>query len=279
MLPTLTKPPLTIDRQHLPSVKYKRRVTYLVIGAVLVVGLSIYFDFKPFLLFTDFHYLADLAGEMTPPNFATLWQKKKILESILQTISMAFLGTLAGGAVALALAFLAARNTTPHPALGFVVRTLLAVERVIPGLVILLIFLISVGLGPFAGMLSLAVGTIRMFGKLFGNVIENVDKEPVDAVYSVGATKAQVIRFAIIPQVLPSFIANLFYAFDINLRAAIGLGVFGGAGIGYEINMAMRLVRYRDALALICFTIVLVFVVEKLSDFLRGKALGPGALV
>ncbi len=274
---TLHKP-LTIDRQHLPSVKYKRRVTYLGVGAMLVVALSVYFDFKPFLLFTDFHYLADLATEMAPPNFSVLWQKKKILESILQTISMAFLGTLAGGTVALALAFLAARNTTPHPALGLVVRTLLAVERVIPGLVILLIFLISVGLGPFAGMLSLAVGTIGMFGKLFGNAIEGVDKEPVDAVYSVGATKAQVIRFAIIPQVLPSFIANLFYAFDINLRAAIGLGVFGGAGIGYEINMAMRLVRYRDALALICFTIVLVFVVEKISDFLRGKALGQGTL-
>lgn len=155
---------------------------------------------------------------------------------------------------------------------------MLAVERVIPGLVVLLIFLISVGLGPFAGMLSLAVGTIGMFGKLFANAIEGADKEPIDAVYSVGVGKAQVIRFAVIPQVLPSFIANLFYAFDINLRAAIGLGVFGGAGMGYEINMAMRLVRYRDALALIFFTVILVFVVEKASDFLRGRALGQDSL-
>jgi phosphonate transport system permease protein len=270
--------PLTIDKANLPSHKYRKRVSYLVVGAVLVVGLSVYFNFDPLLIISDFHYMGDLAREMVPPNFSVLWQKKKILESILQTISMAFLGTLVGGSVAMALAFLAARNTTPYPALGFVIRTLLAVERVIPGLVVLLIFLISVGLGPFAGMLSLAVGTVGMFGKLFGNAIEGVEKEPVEAVYSVGASKLQVIRFAIVPQVLPSFIANLFYAFDINLRAAIGLGVFGGAGIGYEISMAMRLVRYRDALALIFFTIVLVFLVEKLSDFLRSKALGQDVL-
>lgn len=269
---------LTLEKQYLPSEKYRRRATYAVLLAVVVIGLSVYFDFKPLLFVTDFHYMAELAGEMTPPNFAVLWQKKKIVTSILQTISMAFLGTLLGGTVALVLAFLSARNTTPHPVLGVVIRALLAVERVIPGLVVLLIFLISVGLGPFAGMLSLAVGTIGMFGKLFANAIEGTDKEPIDAVHSVGAGKAQVIRYAVIPQVLPSFIANLFYAFDINLRAAIGLGVFGGAGVGYEISMAMRLLRYRDALALIFFTIVLVFAVEKASDFLRGKALGQDLL-
>lgn len=253
-------------------------MTYFVLLSVGVVGLSTYFDFKPLLLFTDFHYLVELVGEMVPPNFSVLWQKKKIITSILQTISMAFLGTLLGSTVALGLAFLSARNTTPHPILGIIIRAVLAIERVIPSLVVLLIFLISVGLGPFAGMLSLAVGTVGMFGKLFANAIEGAEKEPIEAVYSVGASKAQVIRFAVIPQVLPSFIANLFYAFDINLRAAIGLGVFGGAGIGYEISMAMRLIRYRDALGLIFFTIILVFAVEKVSDYLRSKALEQDTL-
>lgn len=269
---------LHVEKRHLPSEKYKRRAGALSVLTLVVVGLCAYFGFEPMLFVTDSHYMAELAGEMVPPNFAVLWQKEKIFTSILQTISMAFLGTLAGGAVALSLAFLAARNTTPHPTLGVTVRTLLAIERVIPGLVVLLIFLIAVGLGPFAGMLSLAVGTVGMFGKLFAHAIEGADKEPIEAVYSVGATRWQAIRFAVWPQVLPSFIANFFYAFDINLRAAIGLGVFGGAGVGYEISMAMRLLRYRDALALIFFTIILVFAVEKLSDFLRGKALGQDLL-
>jgi len=269
---------VSLDKQYLPSERYKRHAAYLAVLAVVIIGLCSYFRFEPLLFISDFHYMADLVVEMTPPNFEVLWRKEKIFASILQTLSMAFLGTLAGGAVAMGLAFLAARNTTPHPAVGAVVRTLLAIERVIPSLVILLLFLIAVGLGPFAGMLSLAVGTIGMFGKLFANAIEGAEKEPIDAVHSVGASKLQVIRYAVIPQVLPSFIANLFYAFDINLRAAIGLGVFGGAGVGYEISMAMRLVRYRDALALICFTILLVFAVEKLSDWLRSRALGQDLL-
>lgn len=268
----------TIEKRYLPSERYKKNAAYLSLLLIVVVGLCRYFEFEPLLLFTDFHYLVDLVGEMTPPNFAVLWTKANIFSSILQTISMAFLGTLFGGITALLLALLAARNTTPHPALRLLIRTLLSVERVIPGLVVLLIFLIIVGLGPFAGMLSLWIGTIGMFGKLFADSIEAVDYDPVEAVLSVGASKLQAIRFAVIPQVMPSIIANFFYAFDINLRAAIGLGVFGGAGVGYEINMAMRLLRYRDALALIFFTIVLVFLFEKVSDTLRSRILGRDML-
>jgi phosphonate transport system permease protein len=242
------------------------------------VGLSVYFRFEPLLLITDFHYMVDLLAEMTPPNFEVLWTRQKIFSSVLQTLSMAFLGTIIGGGVAMGLAFFAARNTSPHPTVRFIIRTLLSVERVIPNLVIILVFLIAVGLGPFAGMLSIAVGTTGMFGKLFADAIEGADGDPVEAVYAVGANKLQVIRFSIVPQVLPSFIANLFYAFDVNLRAAIGLGVFGGAGIGFEIHMAMKLMRYRDALALIFFTIILICLFEKASDYLRKKAMGGGVL-
>ncbi|MES2730985.1 MAG: phosphonate ABC transporter, permease protein PhnE [Bacteroidota bacterium] len=269
---------LTIEKQYLPSERYKKAITYVTILFLVVVGLSIYFNFDPWLFITDFHFLVDLLGEMTPPNFEVLWKKQKVFSSILQTISMAFLGTLIGGTIALGLAFFAAKNTTPHPAVRFFVRIFLSIERVIPNLVIILVFLISVGLGPFAGMLSIAVGTIGMFGKLFADAIEGADGDPIEAVYAVGASKLQVIRFGIIPQILPSFIANLFYAFDINLRAAIGLGVFGGAGIGFEIHMAMKLMRYKDALALIFFTIILICLFEKISDYLRKKTMGQDIL-
>lgn len=269
---------LVLDKKHLPSERYKRHMTYLSLLILIVVGLCAYFKFEPMLFVTDFHYMAELVSEMTPPNFEVLWSKANIFSSILQTLSMAFLGTLLGGTTAFFLALLAAKNTSPHPTVRFLVRTFLSVERVIPSLVVLLVFLIIVGLGPFAGMLSLWIGTIGMFGKLFADAIEGVDQEPVDAVYSVGASKVQAIRFAVMPQVLPSIIANLFYAFDINLRAAIGLGVFGGAGVGYEINMAMRLLRYRDALALIFFTIILVSIFENISDSLRNRILGQELL-
>ncbi len=268
----------TLDRRHLPSEKYKRNAAWLSALALVVVGLCAYFKFEPLLLITDFHYLVNLVGEMTPPNFAVISTKANIFSSLLQTISMAFLGTLLGGITALLLAVLAAKNTSPNPVLRTAVRLFLSVERVIPGLVVLLVFLIVVGLGPFAGMLSLWIGTIGMFGKLFADSIEAIDPEPVEAVRSVGAGRLQTVRFAVVPQVLPSIIGNLFYAFDINLRAAIGLGIFGGAGVGYEISMAMKLLRYRDALALIMLTIVLVFVFEKLSDALRNRVLGQDLL-
>ncbi len=268
-----------LDPRRSPSTQYKRRVTVAVIVAIGVVGLSAYLEVNLGLLFTDFHYLTDLVAEMVPPNMAVFWEKENILVSISQTVSMAFLGTLFGGTLALGLAFLAARNTSPHPLVRTLVRSLLALERVIPGLVILLVMIIVVGLGPFAGMVSLTIGTVGIFGKLFADSIEGAEQEPIDGVLAVGATSMQAIRYGLIPQVLPALIGNLFYAFEINLRAAIGLGVFGGAGIGYEIHLAMQLLRYRDALALISITVVLVFLVEKVSDWLRANALGQEGLV
>jgi len=261
-----------------PSRKFKSRASYFSIFLLLIAALCIYLDFNFLLFFTDFHYLTTLMGEMTPPNFSILLSKDQIILSIFQTISMAFLGTLIGGSIAIFLAFFAARNTTNNAVIRTLVRTILSVERVIPSLVIILVFLIAVGLGPFAGMLSLAVGTVGMFGKLFADSIEHIESDPIEAIYAVGASKIQAIRYGIIPQVMPSFIANLFYALDINLRAAIGLGIFGGGGIGFEIHMAMQMLRYKDALALIFFTIVLICAFEKLSDYLRSKVMEEGSL-
>lgn len=261
------------DKKNMPSAQFKRRLMVLIAIILLVVGLSVYLKFNFWLFFTDFHYVADLLGEMLPPNFSILLQKDDILASIAQTIAMAFLGTLIGGSLALGLAFFAAANTNSSRVVRSVIRALLALERATPNLIVVLILIIAVGLGPFAGMLSLAIGSVGMFGKLFADAIEGVESDPVEAIYAVGATKWQAIRYGILPEVLPSFIANLFYAFDINLRAAIGLGVFGGGGIGYELQMAMQMLRYRDALALISFTIILISLFEKISDYLRRKVM------
>lgn len=269
---------LTVPKHELPSKKFKKKMTNSVILLFCIVAISIYFEFDYLLLFTDFHYLVALAQEMSPPNISLLYNKPDVLFSIGQTVSMAFLGTLIGGALALALAFLAAENTTPHFLIGKTIKLLLAVERVIPSLVIILIFLIVVGLGPFAGMLSIAVGSLGMFGKLFADAIERTEKPPIDALHASGVHQLQAIRFGIVPQVLPSFIGNFFYAFDVNLRAAIALGVFGGGGIGYEIHMAMQMLRYQDALAYILFTVVLISLLEKISDFLRKRIIGVESL-
>ncbi len=264
---------ITVEKPYLPSEKRKKKLKYGLILAGIVLGLSAYLEFNFLLLITEFHYILALLQEMFPPNFSLLFDQDKVFSSVLQTISMAFLGTVAGGSLALLLAFLAARNTSPNHWTRGLVRTLLATERVTPNLVVLLVLIIAVGLGPFAGMLSLVIGTVGMFGKLFADAIEQVEGDAVQAIEATGASKMQAIRYGILPEVLPSFVGNLFYAFDINLRAAIGLGVFGGGGIGYELQMAMQMLRYKDALALIFFTVVLISLFEKVSDFLRNKML------
>ncbi len=264
---------LLLNKKSLPSEKFKKRVTIFSFLAIVVVGMSIQLDFNPTLFFTEGHHLFNLLGEMLPPKIDVLWKKSNVFTSILETLAMAFMGTVIGGTGALIAAFLAAKNTSPAPFIRSFFRLMMSLERVIPRLVLILVFVIALGLGPFAGMITLCVSTIGMFGKLFADSIEEVEVEPVEAVYAIGANKLQAIRYSIIPQVIPSFISNLFYAFDVNLRAAIGLGIFGGGGIGFEIHMAMKMLRYSDALALILFTIVLITLFEKVSDFLRAGIL------
>lgn len=262
---------LLLDKKNLPSEKFKKRVTLFSIASIAIVAVCIQLDFNPVLFFTDGHHLINLLGEMLPPKIEVLWAKRNVFTSILETLAMAFMGTVIGGAGALIVAFFAAKNTSPTPVLRAIFRLAMSLERVIPKLVMILVFVIALGLGPFAGMITLCVSTIGMFGKLFADAIEEVDVEPVEAVYAIGANKLQAIRYSIIPQVIPSFISNLFYAFDVNLRAAIGLGIFGGGGIGFEIHMAMKMLRYSDALALILFTILLITFFEKISDYLRSR--------
>ncbi|HET6253960.1 MAG TPA: phosphonate ABC transporter, permease protein PhnE [Puia sp.] len=262
----------------LPSTRYKRKATVFSLIAILTVGICIYLGFDPLMLFTEFHYVVDLAGNMLPPNFEMFRSNGHVWRAILETICMAFLGTIYGGSIAFVLAFLAASNTMPAWAIRQVVRFCLSLMRVIPSLVIILVFVVAIGLGPFAGMLTLVWTTIGTFGQLFTQIIENLEPAPSDAIYAIGASRVQVIRYSILPQIFPSFIANLLYSFDINMRAALAMGIFGGGGIGFELYMAMRVLRYKDALALICFTIVLITIMEKLSDHLRKKVLGAATL-
>jgi phosphonate transport system permease protein len=262
----------------LPSVRYKRKVTAFVLVVAVTVATCIYLGFDPLMLITEFHYVVDLAANMLPPNFDMFWNNKHVWWAILETISMAFLGTIFGGSIAFLFAFLAASNTMPVMAVRQVVRFSLSLMRVIPSLVIILVFVVAIGLGPFAGMLTLVWTTIGTFGQLFTQIIENAEPAPSEAIHSIGGSRIQVIRYSILPEIFPSFIANLLYSFDINTRAALALGIFGGGGIGFELYMAMRVLRYRDALALICFTIILITIIEKLSDTLRKKVLGAGAL-
>jgi phosphonate transport system permease protein len=261
-----------------PSKQYKRKATIFSVAAVVVSIACVYMNFNPIGFFTEFHYVRDLLGEMFPPNYRVYADNSSTGYAILQTLSMAFLGTVYGGIIAIILAFLAASNTMPYRIIRLIVQAVVSMVRVLPTLVVVLIFVIAVGPGAFAGMLTLVFTTIGTFGKLFTDILENAEKPPGEAIYSVGATHLQVIRYAIIPQVLPAFIASLLYAFDVSMRSAIGLGIFGGGGIGFRLQMAKSVLHYKDVTAYVTIIIVLVILTEKLSDYLRRRILGEGKL-
>jgi phosphonate transport system permease protein len=264
---------IAVPYAALPSVLFRKRVTALAAGATFVVASLVYLNANPFVFVRDFHFVVNLVQQMVPPDLPLLWHKPSMWSSLVDTISMAFLGTLGGAAIAIVLALLAATNTTPHPAVRIAVRTVLAAERCTPNFVVLLVLLIAVGIGPFAAMLSLLIGSIGMFGKLFADAIEQVDTGPVDAIAVVGASRLQIVRYAVLPQVLPSIVANVFYAFDVNLRAAVALGVFGGGGIGFEMHVAQSVLRYKDMLACIVLIIVMINLMERVADAIRRRLL------
>jgi phosphonate transport system permease protein len=274
---------LEVPASALPSRKFRLTILYL-LGTIASMSLLFwYLGVNPSSFWVDFRFIVDLAQQMLPPHmsllWANFWTKDSVILSLIETLSMAFLATVCGGAIALFLAFFAATNTTPHPLVRLAVRTLLVMTRSVPHLIVILVLLVAVGIGPFAGVLTLTFASVGMYGKFFADSIEQADKSMMESVESVGSTRMQTIRFAVLPQVMPSFVANLFYAFDHNLRAAIPLGVFGGGGIGFQLEFAHGLLHYKDVIAYTILIVVLITGMERISDWVRRSIITQPQLI
>src|SRR5437870_1983402 len=173
-----------------------------------------------------------------------------VVGATLETVQMALAGTFLALFVAFPVGFLAARNTTPHPLVYHIVRGTLNFLRTIPDLALGLVFVAAVGLGAFAGTLALAIHTATVLGKLLSESVENIDEGVVEAIRATGAGYAQILSFAVLPQVLPDLISFSLYRLETNIRAASVLGLIGAGGIGYLMNTSFRSVsgsgRHRD---------------------------------
>jgi len=271
-------PAQALQPYPLPSHKFKVNAgLFLAFTLVLILGGAI-MGFNPLLIFYEWDDVQDLAERALPPNFELLLTQRSAYASLIETVSMAFLGTLFGGFLALGLSLLAARNTAPHRAVRSAVRSLFALERSIPSFVVMLVFQIAVGVGPFSATIALAIGSVGMFGKLFSEAIESVEARSVEAIDAVGATRWQAVRYGILPAALPSIVANWFYAFDVNVRSAIALGAYGGGGIGFQLVLAQKTLRHDDMLAWVVFILLLVAAIERVSDLLRRMTIGKQSL-
>ncbi|MFN7332456.1 MAG: phosphonate ABC transporter, permease protein PhnE [bacterium] len=212
--------------------------------------------------------LAQLSSEMIPPDFSR-WQHW--LRPLLDTLAMSIAGTILAVILSLPLALLAAPNTTPFPALGYVARLLLSFLRSVPELILGIIFVAAVGFGALPGVLALALHSVGMVGKFYAEAIEHVDPRPLEAARASGATRIQVITHAVLPQVLPQMADITIYRWEYHFRASTVLGIVGAGGIGFELIAALRLISYDQVAAILITILACVVVVDSLGAALRKR--------
>jgi phosphonate transport system permease protein len=238
-------------------------VCVVVIGQALIVA-----KVQPQLLITGVYGMWDILRRAVPPDFLNL---RIDLAGALETLDIALLGTCAAIVFSLPLAVLAAENITPSRPAYLGARGVIAVTRAVPDLVWALLFVTAVGLGPFPGVLALAVHSIGMLGRLFAETIEDIDMGPVQALTIVGATPVQIVSHAILPGLLPSLVGISLFRFDENVRSSLVLGFVGAGGIGFLILTAMSLFQYKQVATLLILTYIMVTVVERVSAAVRAR--------
>jgi phosphonate transport system permease protein len=206
------------------------------------------------------------------------WGLGRWLALLLDTLVIAFMGTLLGATSAFVLGFPAARNLAPNTWVYSLCRRCLEIARTVPELVYALMFVYAFGLGPLPGMLAIAVHSLGSLGKLFSEVTENIDEGPVEGVRAAGANWWQIVRYAVVPQVLPNFASYTLLRFEINVRASSVVGFVGAGGIGQELYTVIRQFIYVDISAIVLLLIVTVALLDITCEHLRHRLIGTQAL-
>jgi len=202
------------------------------------------------------------------------WGLSDWLSLLFDTILIAYLATLVGSLGAFFACFLAARNLGPNPILLGVIKRLLELCRTVPEIVFALIFVVAFGLGPVPGVLAIAIHTLGANGKLFTEVVENIDMKPIEGAIAAGGSWAESIRFAVLPQVLSSFASYALLRFEINVRGASVMGFVGAGGIGQDLIEAIRKFYYTDVSAILLLILLTVFLIDAGTQRLRHHLLG-----
>ena len=249
-----------------------RETVGLIVGLVVVLGAF-------WLVDANWEKLGELPGAI--PKYGRLMGQGLVespfeqpwwgywtiaLDRMFESLQMAWVGTLIGAILSVPAGFLAARNVSPAPVV-FVTRQVLNAIRAIPELIFAIVIMMPIfGLGALAGTLALGVGAVGTLGKLTAEAIEGIDKGPVEAARSAGAPYAAILRWSVLPQVLPEMVAFWLYRFEINIRASAVLGVIGAGGIG---SLLSQLFNRRDW-EWIGITLVVIIVVTVIVDAISG---------
>ena len=256
------------------SARLKTPVVALLALAIFVFGL-VDLDFSPTRFVSGLHQLGWITLLMLPPDPGSSFPL--YLKALGETLSIALLGTTLAAALALPVSLLAARNVVPG-ILRFPVRRVLDSIRGVDTLIWALVWINVVGLGPFAGVLAIAVSDFGAFGKLFSEAIEAADQREVEGIRASGGSGLHEIRFGLMPQVLPVIAGQVLYFIESNTRSATIIGIVGAGGIGLQLAEQIRVLEWQKVSFLIVMILIAVAAIDWISGKLRFAIIGRRAV-
>lgn len=224
-------------------------------------------------------YFSRIVPELALETFATdlgewMWNIGRWVQLIFDTVLIAYCGTILGFIGGFSLCFFATSNLMPSRAVRFSARRLLEFLRSVPDLVFALIFVYAFRLGQIPGVLAIALHSTGALGKLFTEAAENVNMQPVEGSRACGGGWFQTIRFAVLPQVLPTFASYTLLRFEINVRGSSVIGFVGAGGIGQDYLEAIRQFHYSDVSAILVLIVITVFIIDIATERLRHRLIG-----
>ncbi|MEE4296817.1 MAG: phosphonate ABC transporter, permease protein PhnE [Wenzhouxiangella sp.] len=202
-----------------------------------------------------------------PADMAYGWEA--VLPAIVESIQIAWIGTIIAAILSLPLALFGAR--TLFPRMARLVKLISATARAFPEILLAIYFVPIVGLGAFAGALAIGISSVGMLTKLGAEVVESIDFGPVEAVEASGGSRILALRYAVVPQVLPEIVAHWLFRFELNIRASAVLGVVGAGGVGGVLLNTLRYRHFEKAAAVLLLTIIVVLVIDMVSGEIRRK--------
>jgi phosphonate transport system permease protein len=268
-----TKYPDVFDRPA--SARLAMPTVILAVVAIFVFGL-VDLGFSPAKLVSGLSQLGWITLMMIPPDPGS--SLPAYLAALGETLSIALLGTTLAAVAALPVSLLAARNIIPSNLLRFPVRRFLDSIRGVDTLIWALVWINVVGLGPFAGVLAIAVSDFGAFGKLFSEAIEATDRKQVEGIRASGGNALHEIRFGLMPQVLPVIAGQVLYFIESNTRSATIIGIVGAGGIGLQLAEQIRVLEWQKVSFLILMILVAVAVIDWISGKLRFAIIGQRAI-
>jgi phosphonate transport system permease protein len=223
---------------------------------------------EPFEILEDLGNGRVVLEQLLNPNWSFI---PKTIEPFIETFQIAVIAAFIGCAIALPITFFASRTTVPNHPVLVLSRGILSVIRAIPDFLYAIIFVAAIGIGPLPGIMALIFFNIGVVAKLLSETVDSVDKGPIEAVDAGGSSRTQMVRWAVLPQVLPNYVAFSLYAFELNVRASTVLGFVGAGGIGFLLRTEYQFTQWSNVSVIIIELFIVVFLIELVSIRLRRR--------